>query len=233
MPRGRLSEPYVRDKALEYLKTFYQEEHQTRNVVTKPEAVVRPKYGRGRADGIVAFHREDPGSVFVVSVEAKSVKTIGALVPRERTAYWGFHATLVGLCGLVPSVLFALHTHFWLWRWVLPPVVFFVVAGAYIMFTAQQTRYARFDVVDQVLRYPAHERWLAFSTDAFNWLGHDRRRSLLAKCEKLQIGIVLVSANAPCKVVHRPTSKEHKAVDYLRCYVKAEEIRQQLAATSE
>ena len=149
MPRGRLTEKYVQEKALSWLESHYAHQAGVRAVhhVTQTWVVAGSKLGSGRADGLVASLMDD-GTVNTASLEAKSARTLPSITLRYGDAPWFLHALVAGLVGMGAIGWF--FGGGWLLKWVLPPVAFFAVGLAYLVLTARHARYQLIDVVGLV-----------------------------------------------------------------------------------
>ncbi len=195
------------------------------------EAVVRrdSKLGRGRADGVVASLRSD-GTVHTAALEAKSSRTLVSISLRYSEGLWIMHSLLAGLLALLlTGAVGWFFSDTWLLRWVLPIVAFFATALVYLLVTQDHARYRLIDVIKQVQRYPASERWIAVSADAYNRLTDDLHTALHTDCQKEGIGLLRVSASR-ITTLENPRSRTHptRIGDFLECYARSSSIRQRL-----
>ncbi|NRB65164.1 MAG: hypothetical protein HRU40_19465, partial [Saprospiraceae bacterium] len=78
---GKLSETKVQMVALNYLTQKYRRKAKRNRVFADIEVRTRREAGGGRADGLLAY-RNFWGGLRVVSMEAKSYNTLGAIRPR-------------------------------------------------------------------------------------------------------------------------------------------------------
>ncbi len=237
MPRGRLNEKHVQQVALRQLALRYDSRAGVQAVVAEPEVGVskRSKIGFGRAGGLVASLMPD-GTVYTAALEAKSARTLPSIMLRYGDKQWFSHALIAGLLGLllIGSIGW-LFSNSWLLRWVLPIVAFFGVGFAYLLLTAEHARYRLIDVVRQVKRYPANERWIAVSADAYNRLADDLRDALHTACRNEGIGLLRVRSAAQITFLEEPRQQRPpKGLDdFLECYARSSVIRQRLRATAE
>ncbi len=70
----------VQNKAQDFLKKRYRRKAKGSRIFSKTEMSTKKKYGSKRADGFLAFQHYIWGD-YVVSVEAKSKKTLPAMKP--------------------------------------------------------------------------------------------------------------------------------------------------------
>ena len=79
---ARLTEKFVQQKALEKLTCYYRDKFNSSNLFADQEVVTSKSYGGKRADGFICFNSPLQQN-HSVSIEAKSHKTLGAILP-----YW-------------------------------------------------------------------------------------------------------------------------------------------------
>jgi hypothetical protein len=185
--------------------------------------------GSGRADGLVASLIDD-GTVYTVSLEAKSARTLPNITLRYGDGLWLLHTLVAGLLGM--GAVGAIGWFFgggWLLKWVLPPVAFFAVGFAYLL-TMEHAHYRLIDVVQQVKRYPANEQWIAVSADAHNALDHAMQEALQAACRREGLGLLRVRSSSQVTRLEKPRpSPTPKGLDdFLACYARSDTIRQKL-----
>ena len=82
-----LSEQYVQRKAQAYLERRYRTWGKA--LFSKMEVKTKKAFGGKRADGLIAFRRLIWGT-YVVSMEAKSYKTLNAILPYRSIGKWFF-----------------------------------------------------------------------------------------------------------------------------------------------
>lgn len=231
MPKGRLKETYVQQVSVEWLASHYRAREGVRAAVFETEVGVRKgcKLGYGRADGLIValMSAETP---LVASLEAKSSLTEGNVTPWTQDAPWLLHGMLVGAALTVVAGVFTRVADIGLWRWVLLPMVFFLSWFGYLVATFDWHRYRKIDVIDQVRRYPANERWIALSTDALNDLGV-QKDTLIADCQRAGVGLLRVSAGRRVTVLAQPryVALRNGGADLLSCYSRENAIRARLA----
>ena len=100
-----------------------------------------------------------------------------------------------------------------------------------MLITADLSYYRPFSVVKQALGYPANEKWIALSTDAYNQMYDDEMFSLHQDCKKEGIGLIRVSAGKRVTLLEHPVSNVVPAghEDFLTCYARAASIRDEIA----
>lgn len=230
MPRGRLTEKHVQRIAVNWLAMHYQSRSDVRAVVAEMEVVVTTA-GFGRADGLIVAQRTD-GSILTAALEAKSSRTVFNISLWHHDKRWFSHAlTAAGISGLF--VLWAS----WLagvggWMWGLSVVIFVLVGVGCLWLTREHPRYRKVDAIEQVKRYPANERWLAISADAYNLLAHPDQEDLRTECRREGIGLLHVQSVA--RVIPREVPRLQRlpegCEDPLSCYARSARISQKLRA---
>ena len=231
MPRGMLTERYVQKVAIDWLEGHYQSLYQPRSIVGNKEMVVRPgtKIGSGRADGLIVAKLHD-GRILAAALEAKSSRTLFNLGRWYRDLRWLAHAMSIGSFATIVSVLLTWRTESWFVRWILPLLVFLSIGFLFVIITSEHHLYQGIDVIQQVKRYPANERWIALSVDAYKKLGDEMQQSLQKSCRREGIGLLQVGRNGNVKRFQDPQMKSsHKGyADYLACYAREDKIRKML-----
>lgn len=231
MPRGQLSERYVQRVAVWWLEERLRTTCNARAVAGELEAVVRvgTKLGSGRADGLVAARMPD-GYVYTAALEAKSAKTRRNVVTWDLDDKWVLHASLIGGLGLLVAGIVGWIAGGWLWMVLLSVPAFFAVGLAYLLLTSEHHRYQSIDVIAQVERYPADERWVALPSAFYDSLLNKDKNALCASCQRNGIGLILVKpANgAESSIPAKPVTSPQRRSDYLSCYARERTIRQKL-----
>ena len=85
---ARLIERTVQETAQKYLENYYKRKAKRRRLYSKIEVRTRKEYGGFRADGFLAFKKRWTGELYVVSMEAKSYKTLKAIQPYRDNKLW-------------------------------------------------------------------------------------------------------------------------------------------------
>lgn len=231
MARGHLREQHVQRIATEWLAEHCRQ--RTASVAVEPllEAGVShgSRYGRGRADGLIAARLED-GSIHTIAIEAKSRRTLFNLAEYSSDDPWLLHGLLVGALGAFAGAVVG-----WfggsLLVGILLAVTGFVALGlGYLKLTEDHQRYKVIDAVTQVQRYPANERWIAISTDALNALRQGLQDQLCSQCERAGVGLLRVSFATSVTVLKPAVSQATPTQlrDYLQCYARGDAVRQRI-----
>lgn len=220
---GKLTERYVQDAALEFLKDYYIKKYNVENVFYDKEVVVNFNKKRGRADGLIAFSHNS--RIFTVSMEAKSHKTYSSLIPDYEMNFW---YKIIGLVYIVSAVMLYILLKSFNKIWMIPVVIIvpaIFAFGIYVFLFAIGVAYKQ-GIIEQVRRYPAHEQWLALSIDTYNAATHD---DLFARAAHYGIGIVIVSRKHKCRIELEPKLlNKKKNKEYLFYYARAKKIEKEL-----
>jgi hypothetical protein len=230
MPQGHLDETYVRKAAVEWLANYYREKLNTRAIVPVIEKYVskNSRLGNGRVDGLIAAQLDDC-SIYTATIEAKSFRTWNNIKLGYHDDVWLRHAAVFGVLVLGIVMLAGITASGGLlWGIVVPSLVFIVAAFSFCIVTQNSSYYQKFDVINQIQRYPANEQWIALSTDVFNKLVRKNQSSaFIAKCANNGIGLIRISAGNKVNIINSPLSKtmpkNHR--DFLDCYSVESNIR--------
>lgn len=223
---SRLAESTVQTIAIKYLEKQYKRRARRGRIFAEPEVRTKKEHGSKRADGLLAF-RHWLWGVYVVSLEAKSHKTLPAINPKLDKQLFAFNAVRAGLLiSILSGTFFFLYK--WddgFWQFIVPALVFLIGGGAYAWLTRNHFGHRTLRVIEQIQQYPADERWLAFSKDAYYSLDIVKQRQLEKICRHHGIGLIVISANG--KVDRLASARFHWDWwhDYLRFYSKEKEIR--------
>jgi len=194
---AKLTERYVQNIALNYLKSYYQTQYPGKRMFAEVELRTKYKKKRGRADGLLAF-RNDSGYIYTVSMEAKSHKTFDSLrdIPNDSLLLFTSIMSFI----LVASVVWFAFTTMVLWLKIIFSVVLgLVLSMAFIIYCLDKNFFDTHGIIEQVKRYPADERWIALSVDAFKNCNQIEDGKLLSKARSEGIGIIVVSAGNKVK----------------------------------
>ena len=224
---ANLSEKVVQDTAQAFLYNRYRKKARKGLVFSRTEVRTRQKFGGKRADGLLAFQHYFWGT-YVISMEAKSFKTLSAIKPKRDDNLLLWNSIKAGLKFCVLSGMF-----FSLYRmddgflqFILPLNMFVCGALIYGFFTLHSYRHKTVQVIRQLAQYPANERWLAFSKDSLDLLQEDKLNALDKICKFKGIGIVVVSKKGKAKV-RRSASMQWKWFgDFLSYYSHEKHIRE-------
>lgn len=223
-----LSEKYIQEKAIRFLKRYYKASSANGKVFAQAEVRTQQKK---RADGLIAW-RKWLGGVGVASMEAKSAKTLSALVKQlddtkvKRDSTW-----------LTVLVVFLAAYILWdqglraymepLYVLILYGVLFFLVPHIQKLLQGINLPFhQRIAVFDQLLQYPANEPWVAIGSDSVN---AKQYKALKQSCRKKRLGLLLVQKNGRVKLELKPRYLfPFPKRDFLTYYEKGDSIRKQV-----
>lgn len=222
----RLAETTVQKVALEYLRKRYRRRSLWSKTFAEIEVRTKKKFGNKRADGLLAYKHWLFGN-YVVSMEAKSFKTLPAMKPYRDD--WQFVRNCIW-AGLVICILSG--AFFWgyrisdgLWQFLLPFNAFLGGAILYGAITFRHFTHKRVDVIDQLQQYPANEQWLAFSQDSIDAMAYVKVKKLKVMARNQRIGILIVKNKKEVKLLIKPKFRWSWGKDFLKYYSKEKEIR--------
>ena len=197
------------------------------DIFARKEVSTYYKKTRGRADGLLAFNTQN-NDVYTISLEAKSHKTFNSLCTvYENKLYFGIGFLILILTyGLLHLIL--KNSGIFL-KWFVPGLLSIALTFI-ILFVFQY--FALFEghgIIEQVRRYPANEKWIAFSKDAINFYNKLDDNELLFRAKKYGIGVLAVSTKQKIEVVlEAKEDKSSKHIDYLKHYITGKKIRESL-----
>ncbi len=221
-----LSEQYVQERALKYLEKRYRRKRRSKALFAKMEVKTKKTYGSKRADGLIAFRHFFWG-VYVVSMEAKSYKTIASMRPYRSEKRWLLASLRMGFYTLLLSggiyALYRMDDGFV--QYYLPLNLFLLGAVLYGLLSRNSMRHKVVDVIDQLKQYPANEQWLAFSKDSVKRLPKKKKHLLEWMCRYEGIGILVVSRFGGVSSWVEPKRKWKWKGDFLQYYSLEKKIR--------
>ncbi len=227
---SRLSEKKVQDRALAYLRRLYRLRARRGRIFAQTEVRTRREYGGKRADGLLAY-RSWLGQTRVISLEAKSHKTLASLRPRRQDHWLIYRSLWIGLLVCLGSGAF-----FFLYRmddpylqFALPLNILVAAALLYGYLTRSSSRHQKAWVLDQLQQYPANLQWLAFSADSLEALPTGEKERLKQLCRREGFGVLVVPARGRIKQWLRPSFQRKWIGDFLKYYSREKEIRKVLA----
>lgn len=228
---SHLSEDFVRHQSVKFLERHYRFRARKRKVYTQEEATTKQRYGRKRADGLLAFKHLLWGT-YVVSVEAKSIKTLPAIQPYSDYKRLLKNALKMGFYFCILSgAIFSLIKMDNIWvQFMLPLNALLLGAVFYAVLSFNSHRHQLIKVIDQVRQYPANEQWLAFSKDSVEALSKKKQKQLKAICKAQGIGLILVSSRRRIRIKVK-AKRNLKWGSYLKYYSRQKQIEQQLSMT--
>lgn len=224
---SRLAEITVQVHAQEFLEKRFRKKAPKGKLFSQLEVRTKKKYGGKRADGLLAFSNWLSG-VYVVSMEAKSYKTLPAIVPKRdnKLVIWNsFQA------GLLISILTGAFFAFFkmddgLLQFLLPINILGVGALAYGFITRNHFSHKTVSVVKQIGQYPANEQWLAFSQDSLNSISQKKIGHLKTICRNRGIGILIVRPKGRVEVFLKAKFKSKWFGNFLKYYSIEDDIKQ-------
>ncbi|MCP4441960.1 MAG: hypothetical protein GY810_23880 [Aureispira sp.] len=228
--KPRLIERTVQDLALKYMEQYYKIKHNQRNIFANIEERTKKKYGMKRADGLLAY-KLNAKKAYVISMEAKSHKTLPALKPYRVDKLWIRDSIWKGfLISLGSGSLFVA------WRWVgagyirmlIPFGVWALASFIHAFLFRNSHKYQEMEVIHQVFQYPGNEKWLSLSEDAFDMIDAKKRHNLFKICEARGIGVLMVDPNKNVNLISKPDVTRKFFGDFLSFYHNEGDIRKAL-----
>jgi len=232
-----LKEKIVQEHGLQFLKNYYNNRFFRKRIFLATEVSTKQIFGGKRADGLIVFQKGIWRKPFVVSMEAKSIKTLPAIKPqldyrrllRNSCRFGGEFCLVSGFIFLFFQERFGL-------SWIDLFLFLIVVASVYAFTTLKSHRHQTVDVIDQLKQYPANEQWLAFSGDAFSSLAPAIQKMLRAICSRKGIGILIIKRKNQVRMLVKPKRNRsgflekrggwHWISDFLFYYRREAEIRE-------
>ena len=227
-----MTERKVQQKALNYLNKKYRWRCFSGKLFSKTEVRTHRRFGGKRADGLLAFRHWLWGT-YVVSLEAKSLKTLPAIRPYRDQWNFLYNCIKAGIIGLLLSgaYLALVKMDDGLIQFSLPFNTWVAFAVGYGIVTVNSFRHRTLPVVQQIKQYPANEQWLAFCSKSMAALSARKKKHLLEICKYQGIGILVVQASGKVRSLVKPKRRWRWQGDYLRYYSKGKQIRQSLYST--
>ena len=229
----RLSEKYIQEIAVDFLKNYYQQySHNKKIHAAQEEYTIQGK----RADGLIAWEKASD-TIRVVSMEAKSAATIRNLLTRWDEEYLNRSSFFIaeGLLLLVFSVLYyffglrlPLEPFLLLLILIALPVLWFYTKPLLLKIVPQFFKTA--DVLQQVALYPGNEMWIAIGSDTFIMKKEERMEALFDQCKRRKFGLLEIQADeSPPKILLWPHFfPSDTNSDFLVAYKKEAAIRQKV-----
>lgn len=228
---GRYIERTVQRIAQDFLEERYRSKARRKRIFSDIEVRTKPDFGGNRADGLLAFRHWLWNRPYVVSMEAKSFKTLPAMQPEFRTGLFLVNCLRAGF------IIFILTGGFFLYlrgmdtlQFSFPLTIIASGGAAYGLLTRNSFSHRVVDVIQQVKQYPANEYWLAFSDDSLASLSHEAYQQLLRICKTQGIGILEVQSGGEVDVLTRPRKRWRWLGDYVTYYSLEKEIRSVIVA---
>lgn len=221
-----LDEKVVQERAIELLRSRCNRQKIPNSRLFCRDEVVT-KEGK-RADGFLCFNQPDK-NYYVVSLEAKSHKTLGAIVPVWNNSRMQKRILMYSTIAVVPVVLL---TRDFSWYWILFGVVatILLVGIGYLGYSGvkEPSRHMSLSVIDQISQYPANEQWLAVSKDSLqlavdvkNDIQTDNEEMLRNICKRKGVGLIIVDHKTERTVIE-PKVRQG---DFLLNYATASQVK--------
>lgn len=226
---SRLKEKYVQEKALKLLEGYYQEKYKIPVPFSAQEVRTTKKKGDKRADGLLCFQSRLQEN-HTVSLEAKSHKTLNALLPYWNDEKLGLHVFIV---LFMAGVLTVYLTFDFSWYWIIALFITSIVVITFLSFgivtILEPPGYKTLNVIKQVKQYPANEQWIAISVDSLNLVEKKEaifqlktnKETLIAQCKRNGIGLILITNRTERIEIH----PKYKKGRYLNCYSRENSIK--------
>ena len=228
---SRLTEKFIKKTAIEYLKEYYTEKYQTEKVFGRDEVRTNTDFKNKRADGLICFH-SDKQIEHTVSIEAKSHRTLGSLLSYWNDEKLALHALIISIPLGLLAIIF---THDLSWYWIslitLLSIIFLFFMIVVVIGFVEPNRYKLINVVNQIHRYPANEKWIAISQDSLN-LAQKKSNpefhknsdydNFLQICKNQNIGIIVITRRTK-EILAEP---RFTSGNFLDCYAINEQIRE-------
>lgn len=225
--KDRIEEIYVQKAAQGYLDKYYKIKHGQNNCYSNIEERTKKQYGMKRADGLLAY-KLNRKKAYVVSMEAKSHKTLPALKPYRVNKLWIQDSIWNGfLFTLATGVLFLAWRNDG-WLVLLPFGVWCLATLVHLFLFKNSYKYQEMAVVHQVFQYPANEQWLSLSEDSFEMIDAKLQDNLFKICKARDIGVLMVDTKLNVNQIHAPKSRRKFWGDYLSYYHNEDDIRKHL-----
>ncbi len=228
----RLIERTVQEIAQNYLENYYRRWGRS-HIYSNLEERTKKKYGMKRADGLLAY-RKSRRNAYVITMEAKSHKTLPALKPYRVNSLWIRDSIWKGM--LITSLSGIM---FFVWNMMeyppfiqlgIPLSVWTAATITYAQIFKNSHRYQEMKVIKQVFQYPANEQWLSFSYDAFDLINPKLQNNLFKICKARGVGVLIVSPTKTVRLVHKAKRRRKWfGKDYLNYYNEEYNIRKFLA----
>lgn len=227
----RLIELTVQKRAQDYLENYYKLKRKPDVLYSKIEERTKKKYGMKRADGLLAYKKGN--KPYVISMEAKSYKTLPALKPYRVDKLWIRDSIWYGLLiTLITGVLFFVwrmtDQSFWI-RFMIPLGVWTVGSLVYAWLFRNSYKYQEMKVIHQVFQYPANEKWLSLSNDSFEMIDPKLQDNLFKICKARGVGVLMVDPNKNVALIHKAGKvKPLFGGDFLKYYHAENDIRKEI-----
>ena len=222
-----LSELKVQKAAQKLLVRRYEGKSWGKQIFSQLEARTKQKHGGKRADGLLAFRHILWGE-FVVSMEAKSYKTLDAIRPYKDHGSIILGSLKWGLYSVIGSgaAIALIRQELFLYKIIFPLLMFLLGAIVYALITHNRICHQISNVIEQIRQYPGDHQWLALSKDSLDKLSKKKRHLLKWTCKYQGVGIIVVNSREKAKVWIRPKWNWNWFRSYLTYYSREKMIRE-------
>lgn len=224
---SRLVERTVQKVALDHLEKIYKHKAKKRRIFAKMETRTKKDYGGFRADGLLAYKKRWTGSIYVVSMEAKSFKTLKNILPYRSNALWFKNSLWAGfLFSVGTGSVFALvgfenpilGMMFW-------GSVFALGFFGYGLLSQHSYKHQTMEVLDQVERYHANEKWISISEDSLLDFTPKQQDDFKQICKNRGYGLILVGRKKRVTVYSKPKKTYRLFGNFLIYYSLEDKIK--------
>jgi len=233
-----LKESYIENVAINYLKEYYYFNCSHNNKIQYQQQAYT--IDNKRADGII-FWEKTSSNVRLVSIEAKSAKTIRNL--KSRWDKEKLSETSLILAEIAVLVLFALLYSQFLIRLPLDGPLLFLILFFVYLFRAPlrillQNIFASYfktaSVFEQVNLYPGNEVWIAIGDDTFKKNRAQRLKEFIEECKRRKLGLLEIPPEGykPRVLLHPKFKPIIRRKDFLEFYKKDAIYRQAISGPS-
>lgn len=226
---AQLRETVVQVEALHFLRNRYRKRAWRGRIYAQTEVRTKREHGGKRADGLIAYRRF-LGGVEVVSIEAKSSKTLPAMKPELKISWLIWNSIKAGFLIAILTGAACIFYKFddFTSRILIPLNVFGVGGLLYGLLTFNSYQHCEIPVVAQLKQYPGNEQWLAFSKDSLESFSPKKVRDMKKICKAKGVGILSVSPRGSVKILVKAKNKSKFWGDYLSYYSLEDEIRKDI-----
>ena len=201
---SKLTEKYIQKESIDYLEERYKSTFNIPNdkiFAGKEVRTKKIKGNYGRADGLICFNSAKQDE-HLVSIEAKSHKTLGALLPFHNDLKFGKQIFIIfGVFALI-SIFFTIEMK---WYWITLICICSGVISVFIYSSIAVLVEPSFSkllgVHEQLKQYPANEQWIAISSDSINlakgrvsyFYNKSNYENIYSICKSKGIGLIVVN----------------------------------------
>ncbi len=225
-PGKNLEEIIVQRSTQTFLNNYYRKKHGKRSIYSNIEESTKKIHGMKRADGLLAY-KQNRKKAYVISMEAKSHKTLPSLKPYRLNSLWIRDSLWKAFLFTLGSGVFflAFQSEDRITQFVLPSLIFFSFFLLHMILFSNSLKYKEIKVLHQLFQYPANEQWLSFSRDSFDMIEEKMRKNLIKICSSRGTGVLIVDFGLNVNLIHPPKPRKKLRGDFLTYYHNEAEIR--------